>query len=258
MPLWETLWSNRHFLAQCVILPSPVNKAGPEAICCICKQRKAQSGGLVSELIRPSLLEFTTKRHPQCGSESFVCFDDLAELRKDYVKELLQDEIGELSELDREVIESLRQNELLSSDIGKELQDKLTFGERLSDRIAEFGGSWRFLIAFGVVVLAWIIANGVLLVTRSFDPYPFILLNLILSCIAAVQAPIIMMSQNRAEARDRLRAENDYKINLKAELEIRHLHEKIDHLLRRQYNRLFEIQQIQIELLEELGRKRGA
>jgi len=101
------------------------------------------------------------------------------------------------------------------------------------------------------------VANGVWWANRSFDPYPFILLNLILSCIAAVQAPIIMMSQNRAEARDRLRAENDYKVNLKAELEIRHLHEKVDHLLRRQYNRLFEIQQIQIELLEELSRKRS-
>jgi uncharacterized membrane protein len=99
----------------------------------------------------------------------------------------------------------------------------------------------------------------VLLATRAFDPYPFILLNLILSCLAALQAPVIMMSQNRAEARDRLRAENDYKVNLKAELEIRHLHEKIDHLLRRQYNRLFEIQQIQIELLEEISqRKRGS
>ena len=104
--------------------------------------------------------------------------------------------------------------------------------------------------------MLWIILNAALLVNRGFDPYPFILLNLILSCLAAMQAPIIMMSQNRAELRDRLRSENDYKINLKAELEIRHLHEKIDHLLRRQYNRLFEIQQIQIELLEEIGRKR--
>jgi uncharacterized membrane protein len=92
-----------------------------------------------------------------------------------------------------------------------------------------------------------------MLATRAFDPYPFILLNLVLSCLAAVQAPVIMMSQNRSEARDRLRAENDYKVNLKAELEIRHLHEKLDHLLRRQYNRLFEIQQIQIELLQEIG-----
>jgi uncharacterized membrane protein len=100
----------------------------------------------------------------------------------------------------------------------------------------------------------WIGTNAVMLATRAFDPYPFILLNLVLSCLAAVQAPVIMMSQNRSEARDRLRAENDYKVNLKAELEIRHLHEKLDHLLRRQYNRLFEIQQIQIELLQEIGR----
>jgi len=226
-------------------------------ICCVCKQAKPQTAGLIGELIRPSLLEFIIKRYPQCHGESFICFEDLADCRKDYVKELLQDEIGELSDLDNEVIESLRQNELLSSDIGKELQDKLTFGERLSDRIAEFGGSWRFLITFGCILVVWIVANGVWWANRSFDPYPFILLNLILSCLAAVQAPIIMMSQNRAEARDRLRAENDYKVNLKAELEIRHLHEKVDHLLRRQYNRLFEIQQIQIELLEELGRKRG-
>jgi uncharacterized membrane protein len=152
------------------------------------------------------------------------------------------------------VVESLERHEILSADISSQFERKLTFGERLSDHIAEFGGSWKFLISFGAVLFIWIVINGVLLVTHAFDPYPFILLNLILSCLAAVQAPIIMMSQNRAEARDRLRAENDYKVNLKAELEIRHLHEKLDHLLRRQYNRLFEIQQIQIELLQEIGR----
>ncbi len=178
----------------------------------------------------------------------------LGDFRKDYVKDVLEEEIGELSALDEEVIESLHQHEILSSDIEKQFEKKLTFGERLSDRIAEFGGSWKFLITFGAVIVVWIGANAVLLATGAFDPYPFILLNLILSCLAAVQAPIIMMSQNRAEARDRLRGENDYKINLKAELEIRHLHEKLDHLLRRQYNRLFEIQQIQIELLQEIGR----
>lgn len=239
------------------VLSNLMSKVALHSICCACKQPKPDSAGMMAELIRPSLLEFIRKRIPECESDCFICFDDLAEFRKEYVKEVLQDEIGELSELDREVIESLRENELLSSDIGKQFQKELTFGERLSDRIAEFGGSWRFLIAFGVVLLIWIVTNGILLVTHAFDPYPFILLNLILSCIAAVQAPIIMMSQNRAEARDRQRAENDYKVNLKAELEIRHLHEKIDHLLSRQYNRLFEIQQIQIELLEELGRKRG-
>ena len=223
--------------------------------CQICKGPKSPHDGMMAELIRPSLVEFIKKRVPEWDDKGFICLDDLGEFRKDYVKEVLEDEIGELSTLDQEVVESLQQHEILSSDIEKQFEKELTFGERLSDRIAEFGGSWKFLISFGAVIFVWIAANAVLLATRAFDPYPFILLNLILSCLAAVQAPVIMMSQNRAEARDRLRAENDYKVNLKAELEIRHLHEKIDHLLRKQYNRLFEIQQIQIELLEEIGRK---
>ncbi|PYL44094.1 MAG: hypothetical protein DMF42_02090 [Verrucomicrobia bacterium] len=223
-------------------------------VCQICKKPKSPHSGMIAELIRPSLLEFIKKKVPDLDEKGFICLDDLGEFRKDYIKEVLEDEIGELSALDNEVIESLQQHEILSADIEKQFEKKLTFGERLSDRIAEFGGSWKFLITFGAVIVVWIGANAVLLATTAFDPYPFILLNLILSCLAAVQAPVIMMSQNRAEARDRLRAENDYKVNLKAELEIRHLHEKIDHLLRRQYNRLFEIQQIQIELLEEISR----
>src|SRR3982075_3322466 len=225
-------------------------------VCRICGKPKSPNEGQIAEVIRPSLLDCIKKHHPEWDGTGFVCFDDIGNCRKEYVKEVLQDEIGELSALDEEVVESLRQHEIVSSDIEKQFEKKLTFGERLSDRIAEFGGSWKFLITFGAVIFVWIGAHIALPATRAFDPYPFILLNLILSCLAAVQAPVIMMSQNRAEARDRLRAENDYKINLKAELEIRPLHEKIDHLLRRQYNRLFEIQQIQIELLEELGRKR--
>ncbi|HAK07271.1 MAG TPA: hypothetical protein DCO65_08430, partial [Spartobacteria bacterium] len=173
---------------------------------------------MIAELIRPSLLEFIKKRMPEWDGKGFICFDDLGEFRKDYVKEVLQDEIGELSALDHEVIESLQQHEILSSDISKQFETKLTFGERLSDRIASFGGSWKFLITFFSILVVWIIINGVLLMIHAFDPYPFILLNLILSCLAAVQAPVIMMSQNRVEARDRLRAENDYKVNLKAEL----------------------------------------
>ena len=225
-------------------------------ICQDCKKPKSPNSGMIAELIRPSLLEFIKKKLPDLDSSGFICLDDLGEFRKDYIKEVLEDEIGELSVLDQEVIESLEQHEILSSDIEKQFERKLTFGERLSDQIASFGGSWRFIILFGVVLVLWIILNAALLLNRGFDPYPFILLNLILSCLAAMQAPIIMMSQNRAELRDRLRSENDYKINLKAELEIRHLHEKIDHLLRRQYNRLFEIQQIQVELLEEISRQK--
>src|SRR5882724_3843217 len=230
-------------------------KENAEPICEICKKPKSPHDGMLAELIRPSLLEFIKKRLPNWDGKGFICLEDLGKFRKEYVKDVLEDELGELSALDNEVIESLQQHEILASNIAEQFETKLTFGQRLSDRIATFGGSWRFIILFGAVLFAWIILNGILLLNRGFDPYPFILLNLILSCLAAIQAAIIMMSQNRAEARDRLRSENDYKINLKAELEIRHLHEKIDHLLRRQYNRLFEIQQIQIELLEEIGRK---
>jgi uncharacterized membrane protein len=232
-------------------------KEAARYVCQICKKPKSPQNGRITELIRPSLLEFIKKQVPQLDEKGFICLDCLGKFRKDYVKETLEDEIGELSALDKEVVESLQQHEILSENISKEFEKKLTFGERLSDRIAEFGGSWKFIMFFGGVLLIWILANAIFLANHGFDPYPFILLNLILSCLAAIQAPIIMMSQNRAEARDRLRAENDYKVNLKAELEIRHLHEKLDYLLRRQYNRLFEIQQIQIELLEELGHKRG-
>lgn len=214
---------------------------------------------MMGDNLRPSLAEFIRARHPGWDPHRFVCADDLAVLRKDYVTATLADELGELSTLDQEVIESLQEHEIVSENIGHEFDKKLTFGERLSDRIAEFGGSWRFIIFFGSVLVVWIAFNAIVLANRGFDPYPFILLNLILSCLAAIQAPVIMMSQNRAELRDRLRAENDYKVNLKAELEIRHLHEKVDHLLRRQYQRLFEVQQIQIEMLEELvQKKRGA
>src|SRR5437763_288428 len=226
------------------------------AQCAICGETKSVRNGTIGEVVRPSLSEFIHKKAPQWDGKSFICFDDLGKFRRDYVKEVLQDEIGELSALDNEVVESLQEHEILSSDISKQFEKKLTFGERLSDSIAAFGGSWTFIIVFSLILLVWIGFNSFILANRAFDPYPYILMNLVLSALAALQALVIMMSQNRSEARDRLRGENDYKINLKAELEIRHLHEKIDHLLRKQYNRLFEIQQIQIELLEELGQKR--
>jgi uncharacterized membrane protein len=225
--------------------------------CQICGRGFSAQNGAIGENVRPSLAEFIKSQRPNWNPQGFICFGDLGSFRRDYVKNALECEIGELTALDHEVIESLREHEVLTENIEKQFERKLTFGEHLSDKIASFGGSWRFIILFGAVLLTWIAVNAALLASRAFDPYPFILLNLILSCLAAIQAPIIMMSQNRAEARDRLRAENDYKVNLKAELEIRHLHEKIDHLLRKQYNRLFEIQQIQIELLEEISQRKS-
>ncbi len=228
------------------------------AVCQICGEEKPLAALVPAELVRPSLVSTIQKHFPAWSSEGHICLADLSKYRKEYLREQLADELGELSALDKDVIESLHQRELLSSNISAEFDQQFTFGERLADRIAAFGGSWTFILWFGAVLTFWIVLNAVLLATRAFDPYPFILLNLILSSLAALQAPVIMMSQNRGEARDRLRAENDYKVNLKAELEIRHLHEKMDHLLRRQWNRLFEIQQIQIELLEELSERKEA
>src|SRR6266540_5884343 len=121
-------------------------------VCQICKKPKSPHSGMVAELIRPSLLEFIKKKFPDLDSKAFICLDDLGEFRKDYIKEVLEDEIGELSVLDHEVIESLEQHEILSSDISKQFEKKLTFGERLSDHIASFGGSWRFIILFGAVI----------------------------------------------------------------------------------------------------------
>src|SRR5213596_600418 len=164
-------------------------------ICQVCKKAKPPNSGMIAELIRPSLIEFIKKKLPDLESKGFICLADLGEFRKDYIKEVLEDEIGELSALDQEVIESLEQHEILSSDISKQFERKLTFGERLSDHIAEFGGSWKFIISFGAVLVGWIVLNAFAFANRGFDPYPFILLNLILSCLAAVQVPVIMMSK---------------------------------------------------------------
>jgi uncharacterized membrane protein len=225
-------------------------RPSPPTACQICNQTKSVM--VPAALIRPVIVAEIQKSHTGFSIAGYICADDLNRFRFQYVQGLLASDKGELTALDNEVLESLHQHELLSSNINVEFEQKQTFGEYLADKIAAFGGSWRFIIFFGVVLAFWIGINSAVLLWRPFDPYPFILLNLILSCLAAMQAPVIMMSQNRQEAKDRLRSENDYQINLKAELEIRHLHEKIDHLLSRQWERLVQIQQIQMELMTEL------
>ncbi|PKP67417.1 MAG: hypothetical protein CVT86_01765 [Alphaproteobacteria bacterium HGW-Alphaproteobacteria-8] len=185
-----------------------------------------------------------------------ICQSDLARFRRQYVEQMLEDERGELGALDRAVLDSLESGQTLSRHLETAFDDRITFGERMADRVASFGGSWPFILIFLCVLILWIGTNVAGLLRAPFDPYPFILLNLVLSCIAALQAPIIMMSQRRQETKDRLRGENDYSVNLKAELEIRQLHEKIDHQLAHQWQRLVEMQQIQIEMLEDRNRDR--
>ena len=187
----------------------------------------------------------------RAGEGKLVCHDDIAKFRRLYVEHLLEEERGELSALDRDVLDSFETGQIMSRHVEGEMLGDMTFGERMADGVASFGGSWTFILIFVAVLFGWITLNAVGLMRAPFDPYPFILLNLVLSCIAALQAPIIMMSQHRLETKDRIRGENDYRVNLKAELEIRQLHEKIDHQLAQQWQKLVELQQIQIELLEE-------
>ena len=163
---------------------------------------------------------------------------------------LISGEKGELSQLEYETLESVSNNKILTENIEEGIEEKLTFGQKMADHIAAFGGSWIFIGSFFTFIAIWLLINIVM--TLAFDPYPYILLNLILSCLAAIQAPIIMMSQNRQEQKDRVRSEHDYKINLKAELEIKLLHEKVDYLMTSQNSRLLEIQQIQAEYLEDI------
>jgi uncharacterized membrane protein len=203
------------------------------------------------EVIRPNLNEVIAAQVPSWGAGDVICHDDLRKMRAQHVEKMLAAEIGELTALDREVIESLAKGEMITQKLTSSVQEQTTFGERAADRLAVFGGSWAFILSFVVILFAWMLLNVGAFLFKPFDPYPFILLNLVLSSLAAIQAPVIMMSQRRQETKDRLRAENDYRINLKAELEIRQLHEKIDHQMAHQWEKLTELQQIQIDLLED-------
>lgn len=201
--------------------------------------------------LRPALQAMIAEQVEDLDDGSLICERDLSRYRRLYVEKLLNDERGELSELDRRVLDSfVTGGSTVQSSADLVLESESSFGERAADAVASFGGSWSFILLFCAVLLLWMSVNISGLFAEPFDPYPFILLNLVLSCVAALQAPIIMMSQKRQEAKDRQRAESDYMVNLRAELEIRQLHEKIDHQMAKQWERLTELQQIQIELLE--------
>lgn len=167
----------------------------------------------------------------------------------------LKREWNKLTKREQKVVESLVNQSTVSRNTFQDYRDSRTFGEKLADKIASFGGSWTFIIIFGVILICWVILNSLFLLGRAFDPYPYILLNLFLSMIAALQAPVIMMSQNRQSARDRLDAAHDYEVNLKAELEIRDLHGKLDEIREHKWLELIEMQQRQINLLEKLVRE---
>jgi len=226
-----------------------------KVLCLISKKRIFLDNAKKGDELEETLFNLIQKEHTRFTKNSYISLNELNKYRRRYLHGMIEQEFGELDKLEYEVVDAVTHSKILSENIEEEIEDELTIGQRLADKIAEFGGSWTFLICFFSFIMFWITINIYALNHHNFDPYPFILLNLILSCLASVQAPIIMMSQNRQEEKDRKRSEYDYKINLKAELEIRLLNEKLDHLLIHQNKRLLEIQKIQADYLEDILKK---
>lgn len=221
--------------------------------CQVCRNHFKMGEVIKAKLIEEPIVQMIREKHPGWTAKGFICLADLNLLRTRYVTEVLKSASQEVYDLEKEMTKSLEEEQTLSRNINKEFEGNLTLGQRLADGLADFGGSWTFISVFIGMLIIWMGINTIVFLTKPFDPYPYILLNLVLSCLAAVQAPVIMMSQNRQEAKDRLRAEHDFEINLKAEIEIRKLHEKIDHLLMHQWQRLMDIQQLQVNLMEEIS-----
>ncbi len=201
--------------------------------------------------IHQSFLNFIQTDYPNFNESNELALEELNILRRKYVQFQINQAANEINPNKPVVITNETDNYTVEISVEEDELGNLTFGQKIADKVALFGGSWTFIITFFLFIALWIMSNIILLNDNGFDPFPFILLNLILSCIAAVQAPVIMMSQNRQEEKDRNRSKKDYLINLKAELEIRNLHEKIDQLMIQQHEKMLEIQQIQIDMLTE-------
>jgi uncharacterized membrane protein len=223
--------------------------------CQICGRQNKEKDLVSAKLIRASIVDVIIKEYPRWSPEGYICHTDLNKFRLEYVQDALEKERDEYSSLKETEKYGLKEEDHLPKNINVELEKELTLGEHLSDKIASFAGSWTFIGVFVGLIFLWVALNTYILLSRPFDPYPYILLNLVLSIITAIQAPIIIMSQNRQEMRDRLHAERDYHVSIHTELEIHRLHRKIDYLMTSQGQRLMEIQNIQVEMMNELSCK---
>jgi uncharacterized membrane protein len=225
-------------------------------VCQVCGQTKKLKEALPADAVRLSLVELIKEKVPNWDHDGFICKDDLDKIRAKHVEQIFDKEKWELSDVEKRIIENIKDQEIITQNLYEQSTKELTFWEGISDKIAKFGGSWKFIAFFFSFMAIWMISNVILsFFGKAWDNYPYILLNLMLSCVAAIQAPIIMMSQNRIESRDRMRSESEYQINLKAEIGIRNLNEKMDHILFKQWEKMSEIQQIQLELMREIGQK---
>ena len=212
----------------------------------------SESERVSGQVVRKPILELIQQDSPKFGVADSLASSELNEYRRRYLENFLVREVGELTELEETVLSNVHERRTLTDKV-EEPEQPLTQGQRWADHIASFGGSWTFILLFFGVILGWILLNVAVLRRPGFDPYPFILLNLLLSCLAALQAPVIMMSQNRQEEKDRERAKKDYMINLKAELELRVMHEKLDHLTQQQAQATQHLSEVLEAVLEQRG-----
>jgi uncharacterized membrane protein len=220
--------------------------------CQICQKNFKMDEVMKAELLEEPIVQMIREKHPEWSSEGYICLADLYLFCARYVAEILKTSSQEIFDLEKEMT---KEEQIICRNINKEFESRLTLGEQLADKLANFGGSWTFIGIFMAMIVIWMGINGFVFMKQPFDHYPFILLNLVLSCLAAIQAPVIMMSQNRQETKDRLRAEHDCEINRKAEIEIRKLHERMDHLLMHQWQHLMDIQQLQVKLMGEISQR---
>ncbi len=199
--------------------------------------------------LRPAIRAMILDRYPRIRTTDIIDCREAMRFHQDYIDQLMAEEARSIARIEDEIASNHAVHDAMIASRDHEPEARRSAGEIWADRLAACGSSWGFMLGFIALLLLWIGVNLRMGAAQAFDPYPFILLNLLLSCLAALQAPVIMMSQRRQEAKDRQRAQSDYEVNLRAELEIRHLQKKMDHLLRNQWLRLNEMQGLQLEML---------
>ncbi|HMG18129.1 MAG TPA: DUF1003 domain-containing protein [Gemmatimonadales bacterium] len=220
--------------------------------CSLCDSQVEGRNLASPQKLENRILDLIRKDRPEWEAKRGICSNCLEQYRAKKFVSYLEAEYQKLSEIEHAVVSKITRRGRVSGVVHQDLDATMSFGERVADKVAQFGGSWPFIGLFGGILVVWMVINAWVLASRPFDPYPFILLNLVLSTLAALQAPVIMMSQNRQAHKDRIHAQQDYEINLMAEIEIRDLHDKMDSLRFKQWHELWHIQKRQIELLEHL------
>ena len=227
----------------------------PKVTCSLCGSAVEPRQMVAAQKLDNHTIELIKRDRPEWEGKRGVCNNCLEQYRAKKFLGYLEAEYEKITALEESLVSKLARRGRVAKLVNEEFERQMTFGQRIADKVAHFGGSWTFIFIFGGILFGWMGLNVWVLAAKPFDPYPFILLNLVLSTLAALQAPVIMMSQNRQAEKDRLEAKQDYEINLMAELEIRDLHDKMDALRYKQWHELWHIQQRQLELLEHLHKE---